>query len=535
MSNALSRRRFLALSGAGAIAVLAPQSPMQALAATRSDRRRLLSGGGFAEGVLSGDPTPNGITLLTRMTGTEAAGQVRVEIATDRAFDHVVASKDINTSANAGHSVKARIAGLRAGERYFYRFHGRTAESPVGRFQTAPPADSRQPVRFAFFSCQEFTLGYFNAHRLLAREDVDFVINLGDYIYSDLDFGPPNGVRELPSAPPDGAHPTVTFDEYCQRYRDYRSDADLRAMHAQHAMISCWDDHDVQNDYAGGDPHGGEATSGGLSGTGNAPPYNYTVARRDAAYRAFFRSMPTYAIGKQRLYHRAAFGRHVDLFVLDERQYRASQPCGDVVGPACAELPHPRAFLGRQQNAFLRSGLTRSRATWKVIANEVVMMGVKTSPTEYEMFDAWQGYPTEREALLQVIRKEHVKNVVFVTGDYHAYIAGDVQTAAKQTVATEFVGGSITTPSTPEALALAGLPGSGTPDHPVVPADQLASYREANPYYKELDFLSHGYVVCEAGPDTFKATYRKLATTRARSTRTKSSTTYTVHSGRPGL
>ena len=107
-------------------------------------------------------------------------------MASDPSFRKVVATKRVNTSAAAGHSVKARVTGLDAGERYYYRFAGRSAESAVGRFQTALPADSNEPVRFAFFSCQEYSFGYFNAHRLLAREDVDFVVNLGDYIYSDV-------------------------------------------------------------------------------------------------------------------------------------------------------------------------------------------------------------------------------------------------------------------------------------------------------------------------------------------------------------
>jgi alkaline phosphatase D len=522
----LSRREFLAASGAGAVTILAPQTLTQALAATRLDRSKLISGGGFAQGVLSGDPTPTGISLLANLTGTEAPGQVGLEVASDSGFRKIVASKRINTSSAIGHSVKARVTGLKPGQRYFYRFETKTAQSPAGRFQTALPADSNEPVRFAFFSCQEFSFGYFNAHALLAREDVDFVINLGDYIYGDVNIGPPIGVRDGNYGPKFAA---TTPEEYRLRYGTYRSDANLRAVHAKFPMISCWDDHEVQNDYAGGSPTGGAVTSG------NTPPYNYSAARRDGAYRAFFQMMPTFAQGKQRLYHKAQFGKHVDLFVLDERQYRAGQPCGDAVGPACAELGKPRAFLGAQQNVFLRSGLQKSKASWKVIANEVVMMGLKTDPNQYDAFDAWQGYPAEREALLQFIRKNKVADVVFVTGDYHAFIAGNVQTAAKQTVAAEFVGGSVTSASDPEVKSIIRKPGYGTPDNPSMPSAELATRKAANPYYKELDFLSHGYVVCEAGPKTFKATYKKVKTIRAKSTALKSQKTYTVRRGRAGI
>ena len=77
------------------------------------------------------------------------------------------------------------MTGLRPYEEYYYRFATRDEESPVGRFRTALPPDSNQPVRFAFFSCQDFTFGYFNAHALLAKEDLDFVVCLGDYIYAE--------------------------------------------------------------------------------------------------------------------------------------------------------------------------------------------------------------------------------------------------------------------------------------------------------------------------------------------------------------
>jgi alkaline phosphatase D len=526
VSQILSRRQFLAVSGAGAVTIMAPQALSQALAASPTDRSQLLSGGKFAQGVLSGDPTPTGITLFSTVTDTEAAGQVLVEVASDSGFRKVIASKKVNTSASIAHGVKARVTGLKPHERYFYRFETKTGQSAVGRFQTALPAGSKEPVRFAFFSCQELSFGFFNAHKVLANEDVDFVVNLGDYIYADVNLGIPIGVRNIDYGPKFAA---TTQDEFAARYEAYRSDADLRAMHAKFPMISCWDDHEVQNDYAGGDPAGGVTTSG------KTGEYAYTPAKRDAAYRAFFQHMPTFAMGKQRLYHKASFGTNVDLFVLDERQYRQSQPCEDVVGPACSTLNAPRAFLGAQQEAFFKSGMHASKATWKVVANEVVMMGLKTSPTDYDSFDAWQGYPAEREALLQYIRKNKISDVVFVTGDYHAFIAGNVQTKAHQTVAAEFVGGSVTSASDPETRSIIKKPGYGTPDNPTMPAADLAARKAANPYYKELDFLSHGYIVCEASPSTFKATYKKLKTIRQKSAALKPGKTYTVHKGKVGI
>jgi alkaline phosphatase D len=514
----LSRRQFLTRSGAaGAAAVFAPQA-FKAIAAPS-----LLRGGKFSSGVMSGDPAPGAITLWTHVADVGGSGGVRIEVARDSDFRRVVASEVISTRSGIDHTVKARITGLRPHERYFYRFETRGEDSPVGRFQTALPADSREKVRFGFFSCQEYTFGFFNAHALLAREDVDFVINLGDYIYSDVAFAPPIGVRDAKFTSSRGFS-AITKAEYRERYRRYREDATLRKLHAQFPMVSVWDDHEVQNDYAGADPKGG-ATTGDP----------YTPERRNTAYNVFFEQMPTFPVrrGGHRLYHAARFGRTVDLFVLDERQYRAAQPCNNRSGPACADLNAARPFLGAQQLAFAQSGLQRSKAAWKVIANETVMMPIKLDAERFDGFEGWQGYPLEREALLRTVRG--VEDVVFITGEYHAFIAGDVRMADGTTVATEFVGGSVTSATEPEISAIVKRAGWGTPDAPAMPADELTRRLAANPWYKELDYLHHGYAVCEASPTSFKTTFKKLRTVRRRDTGLASTTTYTVPRGRAEL
>ena len=133
----------------------------------------------------------------------EGTGTVEVQVARDRGFRKVVARDLIKTSDAATHYAKARVAGLKPYEEYYYRFATRDEESPVGRFRTALPPDSNQPVRFAFFSCQDFTFGYFNAHALLAKEDLDFVVCLGDYIYAEdyYPVGPTGACATTRSAP----------------------------------------------------------------------------------------------------------------------------------------------------------------------------------------------------------------------------------------------------------------------------------------------------------------------------------------------
>src|SRR4051794_27376789 len=144
----LNRRALLRRSAAGAAVLLLPPATARAAA---------LRGGRFRQGVLSGDPTADGITLLTVLDDVEGKGSVRLEVATDAAFRKVVATRSIATSGSAGYSAKARVTGLKPHERYYYRFETKSSHSPIGRFQTALPADSNETVRFGFFSCADYT------------------------------------------------------------------------------------------------------------------------------------------------------------------------------------------------------------------------------------------------------------------------------------------------------------------------------------------------------------------------------------------
>ena len=179
-----TRRQFVVRAGTvAASAILSPSALAAGLGSARP--AALARGGRFSDGVMSGEPTPSAITLWTRLADAEGKVSLDLEVATDKNFRHVVAHKRLPTSAAVNHNVKSRITGLKAHEQYYYRFATATKDGPVGRFRTALPADSLQPVRFAFWSCQDYTHGYYNAHEAMAREDLDFVVCLGDYIYDE--------------------------------------------------------------------------------------------------------------------------------------------------------------------------------------------------------------------------------------------------------------------------------------------------------------------------------------------------------------
>ena len=552
VSSHISRRRFVvAGSAATAAGILVPNSVLQN--ATAGGFVGLRSGS-FPYGVASGEPTTTDITLITTIVDPEGTGGVQVELSKSAGFATVVKTAIIPiTDANiyvvggqARYSVKTKITGLSPYTQYYYRFATSTSNSRVGRFRTALPATSTQAVKYGFFSCQDYTFGYFNAHKAMATEDFDFVINLGDYIYAESYHGAsgasPTGVRD------DGIGEDVvygsstykvakTLDDYRAKYDLYRSDPNLQEMHANFAMYSTWDDHEVMDNYAGG-----AGANGGL------PAERDYATRKVNGYKAFFEKMPTAKIttplsgqaaiasGESRIYRNVRYGKHVEIFLLDQRQYRQDQPCNDpgLLDPAkCSDLDASRKFLGTAQLAWFKSKLKASTATWKVIANEVMIMNTKFTSTQYYNFDSWQGYQKERVEVVKYIRDNAIKNVVFCTGDIHLFAAGDVVVDPKKVkgkaltggattyttsdgkpVATEFVAGSITS----QGLGDGGLTGSVAESTALYPKTSTGTYGilfSANPWLANGDTDHHGYARATASSTGFTCDLRRIKTIKA--------------------
>lgn len=514
-----TRRTFVRTAGSTALAVvLAPQAA--ALGLTSAKRAPLASRGRFAEGVISGDPGTNAITLWTRLHDVAGSVAVDLEVATDAGFRKVVARQRIATTDAVGHAVKARVTGLKTRGQYYYRFATKTTDSPVGRFRTAPPAGSTEPITFAYWSCQEYAHGFYNAHELMAKDDLDFVICLGDYIYAETYSAKSNGrsVREDTigkSGPnPDIVREALTLQDYRDKYALYRSDKSLQKVHQRFPMLTLWDDHEVQDNYAG------KEADGGLDAA-----KRYSAARRKAAYRAFFESQPFFKPSGDRLYRTVPYGKNVEVFVMDQRQYRNNQPCDDKVAPACAGWDQPRDFLGRTQMTWLKSRLSASKANWKIMANELTIMPTKVLGDAFFTFDGWQGYPREREELLQHIDEKGIKDVVFVTGDIHTFITGDVQRGFDgkgKSVALEFVGGSITSQGLGETDidAGGGTVIKGNDAKPNTPSVIIDALRGINPWVDAADFDHHGYGRITAHKDGMTSELVRLQTIKQKSTKT---------------
>ncbi|MEU7769421.1 alkaline phosphatase D family protein [Nocardia sp. NPDC049190] len=448
---ALSRRQLLRVGAAGSAAVLVGTA---AASSTRYPAPRWL-GDPFALGVASGDPTPDGVVLWTRLAPDPLAPDglggmpldpvtVDYEVAQDENFRQVVARGAAVATRALGHSVHPEVHGLTPNRWYFYRFRVGSAISPVGRTRTAPPVG--QPfsrLRFAFASCQSWSSGYYTAYEHLSREDLDLVLHLGDYIYERAWI---RG-REGATKGPEFRDEAVDLAGYRLRYALYKAELPLRAAHAAFPWLVTMDDHEVDNNWAGAGPGAGFDIS--------RIPALFR-RRRAAAFQAMYEHQPLRIAqlpsGPSVLLHRRyRFGDLAEITLLDTRQYRTRQACGGTVTKHCADrFATGRTILGAQQRDWLIDGFTDSPARWQVIGNQVGMSQNDSDPGTAVAVstDSWDGYVADRNTVLAAAADRGVRNLVVVTGDRHenqaARLRRDYSDPESPVVAAEFTGTSIT-------------------------------------------------------------------------------------------
>ena len=517
----MQRRDFHRWAQAHAMALaLAPWQ--QAVGQAGPDPRRWRDNP-FTLGVASGQPRPDTVLLWTRLvvgpqdradSGTDAA-RVVCEVFADEALRQRVWHSDITTDAQRGHSVHVQATGLLPGRTYWYRFRCGDAISPVGRTRTAPrPTDDVRRLRLALASCQHYEQGEYVAHADIARQDLDLVVFVGDYIYESTN--PRLAIRKHTGGEP------KTLDEYRQRYALYKSDPHLQAAHAAHPWLLMWDDHEVVNDYAAD------------RDTRNTP-LEVFMQRRAAAYQAYFEHQPL-ALGpdpsspwgaSMRLHQHLPWGRLADLWTLDCRQYRSPQACQDPnrgggrVVTQCAELDEPgRSMLGAAQEDWLYQGLRQSSATWKLLAQatQISPTSVSTPLGRATYTDAWDGYPQARRRLLQTLSDGNVADVLTLGGDVHMNVAAKLRLQPNDdnspVVASEFVATSITSRGLGEGVLNAAR--SANPDIVYARSDERGY---------ALIHIEPESAICEFRTTPFPAGTRADLSVQAR---------FQVERGRPG-
>ena len=463
----------------------------------------------FLHGVASGDPLQTQVIIWTRVTPTDSSARLEVlwEVAKDAGFKHITATGKVLTTAAQDFTVKVDVTGLAAGQVYFYRFKSASTYSTTG--QTKTLAAQVQSVQFAVCSCSNYPAGYFHVYKEMAKQDVDVVIHLGDYIY---EYGMGGYATEEAvvmgrTLADDNNAEIIRLDDYRKRYALYRLDQDLQAAHQRHPFIVIWDDHELANDAweKGAENHQSD-TEGDF------------LERKLAALAAYFEWMPIRPIDDQhiKIYRQFDFGTLVQLTMLDTRIIARNvqldyanymTATGLDIAKFQADLINPaRSLMGVEQRNWLLQKLQQSTATWNVLGQQILMSKmfvpaellmslaeitagnpspetlskITTQITElleikarmdagdptvtpeekarlavtapYNL-DAWDGYFAEREILYGTLAQLK-KKVVVLAGDTHNAWASDLSSKDGVLVGVELATSSVSSPGLEKYLSI---------------------------------------------------------------------------------
>ncbi|MFM0646966.1 alkaline phosphatase D family protein [Paraburkholderia bryophila] len=566
----MDRRQFLKLSGFITVSTLGAS-----LAACGDSVGIPLPPAGtysFPQGIASGDPRSNSVVLWTRVTSHSVSGDfpLRVQLSATQDFSQPLVDQPLSATAQFGNTVRHKVQGLQPYQHYYYRFIAGGDVSPTGRTKTAPVAGmAGEPsqVRFAYINCQSWTANHWEAMNLAAAEDdLDFIVNLGDYIYeltipsgrTEAAHGPltlPNGSSFLIPGTTTQVPYAVTLNDYRYLYQTYRSDPRLLNLHALFPMISVWDDHEFSDDCWLDHETYDEAQT--------AEPQ-----RRCDATQAWFEYMPVdmddvqydpSSTGFQNIsiYRDFSFGSLVDLVITDQRLFREAHPIPPSAVPPptnflakgsrylmeksmldayddqlTAQNGRPPSVLGVTQTEWLKQRLSTSTAAWKIWGSEVTFLKINVplpdpatpgATTEYVVYgDSWEGYPGSKKDITTYIGANKISNVVSISGDIHAFLAGvvmdDQDAPNPQPVMTDFVSAGISSSSfyssllslfLPVAPALAPLVVQTQPNGSTKNVWD-ASVQAYNPEIAHADCDSIGYVSVTVTKDQFAAVFNKV-------------------------
>jgi alkaline phosphatase D len=346
----ISRRQFLAaLARTGLAAPGLALSSSCAPALLSSDRET-----GLSLGYVAGEVTENSAVIWLR---GEPESLVAMHYGENPGVRDYVSLDPLPVDAGADNTAQFYLEKLEPATRYYYRavVLGKRP-GPVASFVTAPDREDSRKVVFCFSGDTRDTYQPFSVLRAVRAQNPDFFLHLGDTIYADS-----NGIAK-------------SLPEFWSKYRANRSDAAAQALHSSTCVYATWDDHEVANNYLPGHP---------LAGIGQKAFFDYWPIRRDGAEPS-------------RLYRSFRWGRALEIFILDTRQYR------DRAGGT---------MLGSRQKNWLMLGLDRSTAIFKFVATSVTLAGGGR--------DRWDGYPAERAEILQFIKNRRIPGVIFLSADLH--------------------------------------------------------------------------------------------------------------------
>ena len=428
----------------------------------QSDRMTLRAADApFFHGVASGDPTSDRVMIWTRVTPDATVPEIEVEwqVSTDPGFTSVVNfGRTVAVDTN-DYTVKLDICGLQPATHYYYMFRALGQNSIVGRTKTAPDSSAAPgALRFGVTSCSSYEHGYFNAYEsMAARNDLDAVIHLGDYIYEYATGGYSANISGREHEP---VNEIITLSDYRTRISHYRLDDDLLRAHQLYPFITTWDDHESAND---------AWSDGAQNHNGGEGPWNVRLANSTRAYREWMPLRNPDPVDDRKIWRSLRYGELMDLLVIDSRIWDRDEQ--DLLNTTSSS----RRLLGDDQYNWLCGRISDPSTKWKVIANQVMMAPLEVFGVAVNA-DQWDGYQFERNRLIDCVEQNNAENTVVLTGDIHTAWASNVPGNTWTNAMVEFVSTSTTSPGFPLPVG-AGI------------------IQSLNPHIEYTELVEHGYYV----------------------------------------
>jgi phosphodiesterase/alkaline phosphatase D-like protein len=371
----------------------------------------------FSYGVAAGDATENSFIAWTR---ADTSDPVTLIVATDPDFNLNSLVFGASPNPAGDNTVKTEVTGLAADTQYYYRFVQNGGTSRSGRIRTAPLPSSTDEVRFVWTGDSNAFFKPYTVLEGVTHDDPAVWLYIGDTIYGD--------------DPRSGSGVAITRSDYHAKYKENRDDRSLRDVTAAVGTVTMWDDHEVTNDFWGTDPSIQTQMAEGNQAFRDYQPIRENTGDPMQLYRSF------------------RWGQAAEFFLLDCRQYRDAQAY--VTEPAClsggdpivlpagtcsAEIANPaRTYLGAAQKQWLKDGLQNSGATFKFVMNGPLISSLLFLP-----YDRWDGYTAERQELINFIKSNDIRNVVFLSTDIHGLIVNSQVGNGTPPVIRELVSGAI--------------------------------------------------------------------------------------------
>lgn len=502
-----------------------------------STPRRLIANGSyptdgikFYHGVASGEPSDTNLLIWTRVTppfqdeyamdrtSTYNATQLAdlkatyhtlsVDWAISTAAESIDFDCDIGTmcgstltAVDVDYTVKVIVDELVPDSWYFYQFKVGNITSDIGRTRTIPSNETEiTSYRFAFSSCKQYAHGFFNnLGDIASRDDLDMMVWLGDYIYEFPNDPLVNGsgIDRVP-------FPDVylyNLSHYRGRYLLHHLDEDVKAAHQALPWYIVWDDHEVVNDYW---------KAGASSRWQDDSLFGVTFDERRAnGYQAFFEWTPTRTLdvdARGGLYRSYRIGNLFDLILIDARSQR-TEPAANLTVAGSLSVDEHYA-MGQTQREWFLSKLTESQSSgvrWRILGSDDVFgQSPAADVFDGEIFfgeDKLEGYPAERQLIIDWIIDRNITNVVSLAGGPHTGIAHKVYSTGEPLqndtlsfpVITEFVLDALSAPKLFE-------------EDDLVP--YITAYEEkwswVSPYFR---LMVDGYGVMELSAERVKVEY----------------------------